>query len=176
MDIQPRSLFHGMDTIEQEIFKLINDHRKQYNLPALQPSVNLAFVARTYAIDIIENNPDVNSGNMHSWSDKGKWIPVKYTSDHAQAKLMWSKPSEISNYKFNGFEISFGYSHPVRQTMTITAQQAVNSWKNSPGHNSVMIQQGAFLNTPMKAMGVGVFKGYACVWFGQQLDTYPAPA
>ncbi|CAF4656766.1 unnamed protein product [Rotaria sp. Silwood2] len=89
---------------------------------------------------------------------------------------MWSKPSEISNYKFNGFEISFGYAQNVRKTMTVNPTVAVDSWKKSEGHNNVIIQQGAFKNTSMKAMGAGVYKGYACVWFGQQADTYPAPA
>ncbi|CAF1261507.1 unnamed protein product [Didymodactylos carnosus] len=165
-----------MDAKEKEIFTLINAHRQRYGLSLLQPSVNLAHVAYTHAIDIIDNSPDVNGGNMHSWSNKGKWKPVTYTSDHRYAHLMWSKPSEISNYKFNGFEISFGYAQNVRKTMTVDPTVAVNSWKNSPGHNDVMIQQGSFASTPMKAMGVGVYKGYACVWFGQQLDTYPAPS
>ncbi|CAF3789029.1 unnamed protein product, partial [Rotaria sordida] len=173
---EQKSFFHGMDTKEQEIFTLINNHRRQYGLPSLLPSDNLAYVAHTHAIDIIDNSPDVNGGNMHSWSNKGKWRPVKYTPDHQQAHLMWSKPSEISNYKFNGFEISFGYAQNVRKTMTISPTEAFNSWKNSPGHNGVMIQLGTFQNTPMKAMGVGVYKGYACVWFGQQIDTYPAPS
>ncbi len=145
-----------MDAKEQEIFKLINNYRQQYDLPALQPSVNLAYVARTHAIDIIENNPDVNGGNMHSWSDKGKWKPVRYTPDHAQAALMWNKPSEISNYNFNGYEISYGYAQNARKTATVNPVDAVNSWKNSKGHNDVIIQQGAFQNTQMTSMGVGV--------------------
>ncbi|CAM4825211.1 unnamed protein product [Rotaria magnacalcarata] len=164
-----------MNTLEKEIFTLINNHRQQHGLPALQPSVNLAYVAHTHAMDVVENNPDVNGGNMHSWSDKGKWKPVTYTSDHRYASLMWSKPSEISNYKFNGFEISFGYGKNVRKTMTLDPNRVVESWKNSPGHNDVMVQSGGFSHMPMKAMGAGVYKGYACVWFGHELDTYSAP-
>ncbi|CAF1509318.1 unnamed protein product, partial [Adineta ricciae] len=93
-----------MNEVEQTIFTLINDHRENHGLPSLQPSANLAFVARTHAIDLVENEPDVDGGNMHSWSDKGNWKPVRYTRDHAQAHLMWSKPSEISNYKYTGYE------------------------------------------------------------------------
>ncbi|CAF1431470.1 unnamed protein product [Adineta ricciae] len=36
-----------------------------------------------------------------------------------------------------------------------------------------MIQRGGW--SPMKAMGVGVYKGIANVWFGEHLDTFPAP-
>ncbi|CAF4757768.1 unnamed protein product, partial [Rotaria sp. Silwood2] len=54
-----------MDATEQEIFTIINNHRQQNGLPLLQPSVNLAYVAHTHAIDVIENDPDVNGGNIH---------------------------------------------------------------------------------------------------------------
>ncbi|CAM4813643.1 unnamed protein product [Rotaria magnacalcarata] len=49
----------------------------------------------------------------------------------------------------------------------------INELEKRSGHNAVMIQQGALTSTPMKAMAAGVYKGYACVWFGQQVDTYP---
>ncbi|UJR17517.1 hypothetical protein I4U23_004412 [Adineta vaga] len=53
----------------------------------------------------------------------------------------------------------------------IKPTEAVNSWKNSPVHNAVMVQQGILHHPPMKAMGVGVYKGYACAWFGQERDS-----
>ena len=65
-----------MNAKEKEIFTLINYHRQQHGLPLLEPSMNLAYVARIHSIDLVENNPDVNGGNMHSWSNKGKWKPV----------------------------------------------------------------------------------------------------
>jgi hypothetical protein len=40
---------------------------------------------------------------------------------------------------------------------------------------NIIIQQDIFENAPMKAMGVGIYKGYVCEWFGQEVDTYPAP-
>lgn len=83
-----KALYNGMDEKEKEIFTLINEHRQRYGLPALKPSVNLAYVVHTHAIDVVQNNPDVNGGNMHSWSNKAKWTPVTYTSDHRQAQLM----------------------------------------------------------------------------------------
>ncbi|CAF1293035.1 unnamed protein product [Rotaria sp. Silwood1] len=116
-----------MDATEKEIFTLINNHRQQYGLPSLEPSINLAYVARTHAVDVVENNPDVCGGNMHSWSNKGKWKPVRYTSDHQHAQLMWSKPSETSNYKFHGFEISSGHSGSLRKTTTVNPTEALNS-------------------------------------------------
>jgi hypothetical protein len=42
------------------------------------------------------------------------------------------------------------------------------------GHNNVIVQRGTFKNSPMKTMGVGVYKRLVCGWFGQQMDTYSA--
>ncbi|CAF1396704.1 unnamed protein product [Rotaria sordida] len=162
-----------MDAQEQELFTLINNYRKEKGLPAIKPSINLAYVAHKHAIDVVENDPDVNGGNMHSWSNKGKWKPVKYTPDGAQAALMWSKPSEISNYKSNGFEIAAKTGN--RKTSTIKPISALNGWKASPNHNDVIVQQSVWKDAPMKALGVGIYKGYACAWFGRQEDTYPPP-
>ncbi|CAF0947352.1 unnamed protein product [Rotaria sordida] len=162
-----------MDAKEQELFTLINSYRQEKGLPAIKPSVNLAYVAHTHAIDVVENDPDVNGGNMHSWSDKGMWKPVIYTSDHAQAALMWSKPSEISNYKSAGYEISYAIGN--RKTSTVDPTYALNAWKASSGHNDVIVQQGIWKDFPMKALGVGIYKGYACAWFGFEEDTYPPP-
>ena len=166
-------LFHGMDPLEEKIFILVNEYRKERRLPLLKPSDNLAYVAHKHAVDFIENSPDVNGGNIHSWSDKGKWKPVKYTSDHRNAHLMWSKPLEISNYKSEGFEISYVLEPDIRNTTGVIADEVVNRWKVSPEQNNVIIQKGGWV--PMKAMGVGVYKGYACIWFGQEEDIYPDP-
>ncbi|CAF1234356.1 unnamed protein product [Rotaria sordida] len=169
------SLFYGMNAKETKIFTLINNYRRQLGLPSLQASANLAYVAHTHAVDVVENNPAVYGGNAHSWSNKGNWRPVIYTPDHRQAQLMWSKPSEISNYKYYGFEIAYGFSDYRNREMTVDPIEAVNSWIRSPAHKDVIIQRGAFQNTPMKAMGAGIYKGFACVWFGQQLDTFSPP-
>ncbi|CAF3775430.1 unnamed protein product [Rotaria sp. Silwood1] len=68
-----------MDATEKKIFTLINHHRQQYGLPSLEPSINLAYVARTHAVDVVENNPDVCGGNMHSWGEN-----IKIGGDNAR--------------------------------------------------------------------------------------------
>ena len=55
----------------------------------------------------VDNKPDAPPEcNLHSWSDKGPWSACCYTPDHAQAQCMWDKPSELTNYPGNGYEIS----------------------------------------------------------------------
>ncbi|CAF3442266.1 unnamed protein product [Rotaria sp. Silwood1] len=65
-DEKQKSVFRGMDAKEKEIFTLINNHRRQYDLPVLETSINLAYVAHTHAVDLSENNLDVYGDNEHS--------------------------------------------------------------------------------------------------------------
>jgi uncharacterized protein YkwD len=51
----------------------------------------------------------------------------------------------------------------------MTANYALESWKESSGHNAVIINQGIWKNQ-WNAIGVGVFKGFAVVWFGNEID------
>ncbi|MES2387968.1 MAG: CAP domain-containing protein, partial [Bacteroidota bacterium] len=112
----------------------------------------------------------VGECNAHSWSDKGKWKAVCFTPDHKNAALMWSKPAELTDYKFNGFEIGFS------TTGLADAPGALASWKGSPGHNAVMINGSIWKDMNWKAIGVGLYKGYSVVWFGDNTDAAGEPA
>jgi uncharacterized protein YkwD len=74
---------------------------------------------------------------------------------------MWDKPSELSQYKHYGFEIAAGGAG-----YTITPQQAMQMWKNSPLHNDVLTNQGHW-EKEWKAIGVAINKSFAVAWFGQ---------
>ena len=102
---------------------------------------------------------------MHSWSDNGSWTACCYTSDHAKAKCMWDKPKELSSYKGNGFEIAFGTSG-----YTVNAAGALEAWKQSSGHNAVIINDGVWKTMKWQAVGIGIYKAYAVIWFGTQKD------
>lgn len=84
---------------------------------------------------------------------------------------MWSKPSELINYKGYGFEISCGGSH------NLTPEDALEGWQNSEKHNDVIIENGHW-NT-LTTMGVSIKGNYSHVWFGKEDDpdgyhiTYP---
>lgn len=79
---------------------------------------------------------------------------------------MWDKPREITSnvYSGNGFENAY------RSGGTATAAGAFNGWKNSPGHNAVILEQGVWSNYDWPAMGVGIYENYAVLWFGDQAD------
>ncbi|HMT20441.1 MAG TPA: hypothetical protein PKE20_04215, partial [Promineifilum sp.] len=106
---------------------------------------------------------------MHSWSgnvnpalQQGTWTANCYTSDHANAQGMWNKPGQIAGFPGEGVENSFASSG------TASASGARTAWKNSPGHNNVITQQGGW--GPMASMGVGMSGGVAHLWLSWVTD------
>ena len=149
---------------ETELYNLIMQYRYSKGLTKIPLSKSLTFVAQAHVKDLENNKPDVGNCNMHSWSNKGSWTPCCYTDDHARSQCMWDKPSELTSYKGYGYEISYGGSGSA------TAIRALNGWKSSPGHNAVIINQGIWNDNNWQAIGIGIYKGFAVVWFGQEKD------
>ena len=154
---------------ELQLYNLINNYRVAHYLPVIPISQKLSLVAKTHCMDLYNNYVwDASSTcNMHSWSDKGSWTSVCYTEDHAQASKMWMKPKEIAGYNAYGYEIAHGHSPKDNEC---SPDCALNGWKHSPGHNRVIMNQGIWESHSWNAIGVGMYKGYACVWFGEISD------
>lgn len=150
---------------EQKLYALIMEYRQSKNLQDIPFSSKLTKVAQLHAKDLSENyDRDNKKCNIHSWSKKGNWKPCCYTADHKQASCMWSKPSEIAGYPGNGYEISYYSSKGA------TAQEGLSGWKVSHGHNSVILNEGTWKNVNWKAIGIGIYKEYGVVWFGEVAD------
>lgn len=77
---------------------------------------------------------------------------------------MWDKPMEIAGYDSPGYEIAYWHSAAAQPTA------ALEVWKKSPGHHAVIANLGVFKDAEWKAMGVGIYQGYAVVWFGEMED------
>ena len=154
-----------MTAEEKKLLDLINNYRRGKGLPALTATRSMVQVAQTHAKDLAENHPASGACNMHSWSTKGKWSACCYTSDHAKATCMWKKPSELTSYKGNAFEISAGAGGG-----SIDATTALRVWQGSSGHNAVIINSGMW-NKAWNAFGVGIHNGYAVGWFGHEADS-----
>lgn len=148
---------------EIKLHALINQYRVSKGLAPIRLSKSLTYVAGIHAGDLGKNTPS-GSCNMHSWSGDGAWSSCCYTGDHAKASCMWNKPRELTDYPGNGYECSSMYS------AGITADEALSSWKGSPGHNAVIISQGIWSSHPWKSIGVGIRGNYAVIWFGEEED------
>ncbi|MGB0523907.1 MAG: CAP domain-containing protein [Flammeovirgaceae bacterium] len=157
---------------EQKLYQLITDYRKSKGLDSIPLSRSLTYVAQAHVKDLEINTPITNRCNMHSWSNDGDWTACCYTGDHAQAKCMWNKPKELTNYTGYGFEISYGGFGAYEANATDALQQ----WKGSSGHNAVIINQGIWKSSKWQAVGVGIFGSYGVVWFGKVKDTTSTPA
>jgi hypothetical protein len=79
---------------------------------------------------------------------------------------MWDKPRELTDYLGNGYENVFGgFGGHIA-----TADEAITAWKNSSGHNAVILNQNIWSNITWKALGIGIYQGYAALWFGKEVD------
>lgn len=159
---------------EMKLYRNIMTYREKSGLPAIPLSSSLTYIAQQHCIDLQNNKPDLGNGcNAHSWSDKGRWTSCCYTSDHKQAACMWKKPSELTNYTGYGFEIACGSSDPRYNGYVMTADYAISAWQKSKFHNQVIVNDGAWKNYKWNAIGIGIYKGFAVVWFGKETDSGP---
>ena len=149
---------------ENKLYTIVMQYRKEKGLPAIPVSKSLNIVAKTHVIDLFNNKPTSENCNEHSWSSNGKWSSCCYTSDHAKAKCMWDKPRELTKYKGNGYEIAYWNSDEAN------AENALSGWKESPGHNAVIINKGVW-KQQWNAIGIGIYRNYAVIWFGNESDS-----
>ena len=76
---------------------------------------------------------------------------------------MWGKPSELTSYKYYGYEIA-GMNSYMR------AEEFLRGWQQSSGHNDVILNEGMWEDQHWKAIGVGICDEYSTVWFGTESD------
>jgi uncharacterized protein YkwD len=154
---------------EMKLYNLLNQYRKQQSLKRIALSSNLTLVAQAHARDLADYFKDHPTGcNIHSWSDKGNWTPCCYTDDHTEASCMWSKPRELTGYEGKGYEIAYFSSAGAN------AEEGLTIWKKSTGHHEVIVNAGIWNQVTWNAVGVGIYKEYAVIWFGELPDSATA--
>lgn len=156
---------------ETELYNLIMKYREEMGLKKIPLSPSLTIVAQTHVKDLVDNMPDLGECNGHSWSDKGTWTACCYTPDHAKSECMWNKPGELTTYKGYGFEIATG-SNDCCSDFVMTAEYALQSWQGSAGHDAVIVNSGKW-EQAWNAVGIGLYGGFAVVWFGWDADPLP---
>jgi hypothetical protein len=152
-----------------ELANALNKYRAQNGLPAIPISRSLSFVADSHVRDLRDSAKVAAQCNGHSWSSKGPWSSCCYTSDHAQAKCMWSKPAELTTLKGTGFEIAIGQPGET-MGVVLDSQKAIAAWQGSPLHNDVILNRNTWQKTSWRSMGAGIVDSHACAWFSDQAD------
>lgn len=159
---------------EKELYDLMMNYRSSLGLSSIPLSKSMTYVAQKHILDLANNNPHGGACNMHSWSDQsasGEWSGCCYTGDHAQARCMWNKPRELTDFDTNGYEIAAGgggfyYSG--------SADYYLRLWQGSPPHHATIINQPPW-NDPWEAVGFGFMGSYAVVWFANKKDPLGSP-
>ena len=159
-----------INTDEAELLQLVDEYRVENNLATVPWSQSLMTVAEWHVVDAALNDNVIFAGscNLHSWSNTRPelWTGMCYTPDHAAAAKMWSKPGEITGGVYN----ASGYENAAWGYRSVAA--ALNGWKNSPGHNDVILNNGIWASQTWRAMGVGVdlVNRYYYLWFSTAAD------
>jgi len=154
----------GINSEERQLYDSINQYRAQNNLPAIPLSKALSTVANRHVLDL-ENNIGYLT---HGWSN----APYD-ANDSSTYPSMWGAPQRLNTgYPGNGYENAFGGTG----SYVATAEAAFSVWKNSPGHNEVILNQRVWKNFTWNALGVGIYQGFAVIWFGAEPDPTGQPA
>lgn len=161
---------------EELLFKQINEVRKDHGLAQIAMSTNLTMVAKLHVADLSENKPyDEKNCNPHSWSDNGAWKECCYRQDHSNPECMWKKPSELTDYEGDGYEIVAFWMSGAEPNKEISPETALKMWLNSPGHSQVIFNKKTFAKVEWNAVGIAISGNYASVWFGVEKDQAPPP-
>ncbi len=154
---------------EIRLAELINNFRKENKLPPVALSVSLTQVAKTHVYDLQTNNPDTSICSTASWSNKGSWKACCYNPYVLHEECMWDKPKELTSYVYRGYELSY-YEERIIQVDSLFAL-----WKTTNEASEMLLTKGAYHDKKWEAMGLAIGENYACVWFGQRIDSKGKP-
>ncbi|MFN5182155.1 MAG: CAP domain-containing protein [Bacteroidota bacterium] len=147
---------------EWRLYNLINEYRKSNGLEVIPFSSALTYVAQKHCQDMAYKLKTLT----HGWSD----CPYE-SSDSKTYPCMWLKPQKLTTYKGYGYECAHGGSGGY----VATAESSLMGWKGSKPHNAVITNQGVWKDFKWKAIGVAILEGYACIWFGDEIDSEGPP-
>lgn len=138
-----------MDTVIV-LLTLINSYRVEHKLPRLKLDSALNRTAMAHAIDFVNN---VKTGNGHLWSDG------------SSGQKACEKAIEFG-YRVPAAEIAH-YHYPDPNKLSCNPLCCFNDWKKSQSHNDVILNYGVSSTYEWKNVGIAIYRGFACVWFGE---------
>jgi hypothetical protein len=154
---------------EYRLYSMINDYRSKKGLDIIPISKSLCYVAKIHARDLFINHPDTSFCSLNSWSDKGHWTVCCHSRYTPNPSCIVNKPAELTKYPGEGHELSYWDSEQLHPDTVF------NFWLSIDQAREVLLNQKKWSYFNWKALGVGLYKGYACVWVGEVVDTEPEP-
>lgn len=149
-------LFVKNDELVDEVCNLVNEWRVQNGLSEVKINRLMQTIAHDHVFNLIENHNF--DQNMHTWyvSDKLKEgvNPCVYRGNE-DFNCMANKGREYTEGAYSGMTFeNIGYSFRPSPT------QFVDEWKNSPGHNALLLLNQA------KVCGSYLEYRYGALWIG----------
>jgi hypothetical protein len=147
-----------------DLYQRINEYRRQNELPPIQISRSLCYVAALHVKDLALHHPDQGPCNFHSWSASGTWKPFCYPRDENKKNSVWDKPRELTPYPSKAYEIVYWQNTPL---VTDTVMMV---WQSEEYFNGFLLNSGKWSGKQWNAIGIAVGENYACAWFGDAAD------
>ncbi len=138
---------------EKALFDLVARYRAANGLPAIRLSPALSMVANRHIIDLVQNVKSFT----HGWSN----CPYDFNVEKTWPCVGDSPKRLNSGYTGQGFETLYRTT-----TGKATPALAMEAWKKSKLHNSIILNLDMFKNMPWDEVGVAVDGQYAALWFG----------
>ncbi|HEX3102772.1 MAG TPA: CAP domain-containing protein, partial [Pyrinomonadaceae bacterium] len=138
---------------EQALYDLVIKYRAANGLPSVRLSPALSMVANRHIIDLVQNVKSFT----HGWSN----CPYDINDEKTWPCVSDSPKRLNSGYPGQAFETLFRTA-----TGKATPAQALDTWKKSKLHNSIILNLDTFKNLPWDEVGVAMDNGYAVLWFG----------
>ncbi|MBI9035953.1 MAG: SPOR domain-containing protein [Bacteroidales bacterium] len=154
---------------DKALFESFNKYRLEQDLPKLELSRALSYVANTHVKDLFFNQPYKRNCSMHSWSDKGRWTPLCFDTSSPNYKGMTAKPRELTYYRSDAYEIIFFTN------IEMSMEDILKQWAALDASKDLILQKGKWAKYKWTSIGIGTFKGYSCVWLGTAKDTGVIP-
>jgi hypothetical protein len=155
---------------EYRLYSRINEYRKGQGLEIVPVSQSLCYVAKMHARDLYHNNPDTAACSLNSWSDKGSWSSCCHSRLTPNPSCIVNKPRELTGFTGEGHELVFWDSQELN------ADTVLKFWSSIEQARDMLTNQKKWVHFNWKAMGVGLYRGYACVWLSVVTDTLPEPS
>jgi len=147
---------------EDQLYQMITRYRAESGLPAIPLSPALTQLANRHVLDLERNLEQGIDEITHGWSDCSYSIEQEDTWP-----CMWEAPQRLNTgYPGQGYENLFGAPGDYQAS----ASAAFESWSSSEGHKAVLLNQGAWNSREWNAIGIGIYGGYAVLWFGEEVD------
>ncbi len=140
---------------EKVLFEAVNKYRVANGRPAVKLSTALSLVGNRRMLDLNQNLKILT----HSWSN----CPYDIYNEKTWGCLIGSPQRLNSGYAGEGYETLF---RTTRSKVDVNA--ALEAWKKSSLHNSIILNHGMFAALPWDEFGVAIDGSYAALWFGFQ--------